>query len=45
MKAEDFDRKFDEGENVLKHPDLSRANFDGLVKSHGSIYRWRCKRD
>ena len=25
MKAEDFDIKFDEGENVLKHPDLSKA--------------------
>jgi len=25
MKAEDFDKKFDEGENVLKHLDLSKA--------------------
>ena len=25
MKAEDFDRKFDEGENVVGHLDLSKA--------------------
>jgi hypothetical protein len=25
MKAEDFDKKFDEGKNVLKHLDLSKA--------------------
>ena len=25
MKAEDFDKKFDEGENIVKHLNLSKA--------------------
>ena len=25
MKAEDFDKKFDEGENIVRHLDLSKA--------------------
>ena len=25
MKAKDFDKKFDEGKNILKHLDLSKA--------------------
>lgn len=32
MKAKDFDRKFDQGENILSHLDLSNVKRPGMVQ-------------
>ena len=37
MKAETFDKKFDEGEDVTKHLDLSKAHRPGLEQKRVNV--------
>jgi len=37
MKAKDFDRKFDRGENVSAHLDLSKARSPGLEQKRVNV--------
>ena len=37
MKAKDFDKKFDEGESVVKHLDLSKARRPGQEQKRVNV--------
>ena len=37
MKAKDFDKKFDEGEDMMKYLDLSKAIRPGLVNKRVNV--------
>ena len=37
MKAKDFDKKFDEGKNVAKHLDLSKARRSGQEQKRVNV--------
>ncbi len=37
MKAKEFDKKFDDGENILKHLDLTEAKRPGLDQKRVNV--------